>query len=534
MSSHPAPENDVNRRSFLKASVGVGAAAAAVSETVSSQSVVAAPKAKSAKVVSIGSRRELFVDEHLIERMTGAARQQLHNPVTRELSLEHDTPWEGTSCGYHSVFQDGDLYRMYYRGAQLTVIDGRLILNQHPEFYCYAESRDGIHWKKPSLGLVKFKGSKKNNIIWEGVGTHNFSPFLDSRPGCPADQKYKALGGTMREGGLFAFASPDAVTWRLLKKEPVINKGAFDSQNLAFWDAEAGCYRAYYRIFTKGITTATVWKPAGVRAIRTATSDDFFNWKDATDLTYEDSPEEQMYTNQVSSYHRAPHILVGFPMRYVERGWNPSMRALPEREHREMRSEAHERYGMGLTEAQVMFSRDGVHFKRWNDAFIPPGPERPDTWNYSHLGMASQPVETKSDLPGAARELSFYGKEGGWTGTSCTLRRYTLRLDGFVSINAPMSGGEMVTRPLRFTGKQLRLNFATSAVGSILVELQRPDGTAVPGFALKDCHEVYGDTVDREVVWKGGSDLSSLQGKAIRFRFVLKSADLYAMRVATA
>ena len=97
-----------------------------------------------------------------------------------------------------------------------------------------------------------------------------------------------------------------------------------------------------------------------------------------------------------------------------------------------------------------------------------------------------------------------------------------------------MSGGEMVTRPLRFTGKQLRLNFATSAVGSILVELQRPDGTAVPGFALKDCHEVYGDTVDREVVWKGGSDLSSLQGKAIRFRFVLKSAELYAMRVATA
>ncbi|MEE3285003.1 MAG: twin-arginine translocation signal domain-containing protein, partial [Planctomycetota bacterium] len=146
MSSHPAPENDVNRRSFLKASVGVGAAAAAVSETVSSQSVAAAPKAKSAKVVSIGSRRELFVDEHLIDRMTGAARQQLHNPVTRELSLVHDTPWEGTSCGYHTVFQDADFYRMYYRGAQLTVIDGRLILNQHPEFYCYAESRDGIHW----------------------------------------------------------------------------------------------------------------------------------------------------------------------------------------------------------------------------------------------------------------------------------------------------------------------------------------------------------------------------------------------------
>ncbi|GIT29987.1 MAG: hypothetical protein Ct9H300mP1_20330 [Planctomycetaceae bacterium] len=119
-----------------------------------------------------------------------------------------------------------------------------------------------------------------------------------------------------------------------------------------------------------------------------------------------------MYTNQVSPYHRAPHILVGFPMRYVERGWSPSMRALPERAHREMRAESHIRYGTGLTEAQVMASRDGVHFKRWNDPFIPPGPERPDTWNYSHLGMATQPVETASDLPGADRELSVYGKGG--------------------------------------------------------------------------------------------------------------------------
>jgi hypothetical protein len=54
---------------------------------------------------------------------------------------------------------------------------------------------------------------------------------------------------------------------------------------------------------------------------------------------------------------------------------------------------------------------------------------------------------TSSDLPGADRELSFYGKESGWTGTSCTLRRYTLWLDGFVSIGAEMTGGELLTRP---------------------------------------------------------------------------------------
>ena len=532
-STHPT-SSDVNRRSFLKASVAAGASAAALSETAQPDAVQAAYWTKPPRVISIGSRRELFIDSHLIEQLKGAARQELHNPVARDQAIVHDAPWEGNNCGYCTVFQDGYLYRMYYRGKQLSVVGRQLITNSHPEFYCYAESHDGIRWTKPDLGIVEFNGSKKNNIIWDGVGTHNFSPFLDKRPGCPADQKYKALGGTMREGGLFAFASPDGIRWRLLRKKPVITNGAFDSQNLAFWDETAGCYRAYWRYFTKGITEQKVWKPAGLRAIRTATSDDFFNWKNTANLVYEDSPEEHMYTNQVSPYHRAPHILVGFPMRYVERGWSPSMRALPERAHREMRAESHIRYGTGLTEAQVMASRDGVHFKRWNDPFIPPGPERPDTWNYSHLGMATQPVETASDLPGADRELSVYGKEGGWTGTSGSFRRYTLRLDGFVSIGAPMAGGELLTRPLRFTGRQLRLNFATSAVGSIRVELQRADGSPVKGFTLDDCHELFGDTVDREVVWKGDGNLSDLQGQAIRFRFELKSADLYAMRVATA
>jgi hypothetical protein len=108
-----------------------------------------------------------------------------------------------------------------------------------------------------------------------------------------------------------------------------------------------------------------------------------------------------------------------------------------------------------------------------------------------------------------------------------------LRLDGFVSISAPMAGGELLTRPLRFTGSRLRLNFATSAVGSIRVELQRADRRPIEGFTLADCHDVYGDTVDRVVSWKGGQSLERFKGQAVRMRFVLKSADLYALRVAT-
>ena len=219
--------------------------------------------------IDIGSRRELFVDDFLIERFVGKAETRLHHPIPREIAIVHDAPWEGTSSGYHTVFQDGDLYRMYYRGSQLEVKDGRLITNRHRAVYCYAESRDGIVWTKPALGRFEFDGSKQNNIVWDGVGTHNFTPFKDLRPNCPAEARYKGLGGLRGEGGLFAFKSADGIHWSLMSDTPVITNGAFDSQNLAFWDPTLGKYRAYWRTFTHGTTTEKVWKPAGHRTSST-------------------------------------------------------------------------------------------------------------------------------------------------------------------------------------------------------------------------------------------------------------------------
>jgi len=240
-----------------------------------------------------------------------------------------------------------------------------------------------------------------------------------------------------------------------------------------------------------------------------------------------DSPPEHLYTNQIKPYHRAPHIFIGFPTRYVERGWSDSMRALPELEHREMRAKASLRYGTAITEGLLMASRDGVKFKRWNDAFLRPGIERPGTWNYGHQYIAWHVVETKSPLDGAPNELSLYAGESYWTGTSSELRRYTLRLDGFVSVSAPMTGGELITKPLTFTGSKLALNFATSADGDIRVEIQDVSGKPLPGFALDDCKPIFGDSVDRSVI-----DVSSLAGKTVRLRFVLRDADLYALRFA--
>ncbi len=135
--------------------------------------------------INIGSRLEIFVDDLLIEQITGA-KLMMHQPQPREVVIVCDAPWEGNTSAYYTLFQDGELYRMYYRGAHSDLTSRE---NAHPEYVCYAQSRDGIHWEKPKLGLVEFKGSKENNILRTGPGSHNFTPFKDENPLCTADAR---------------------------------------------------------------------------------------------------------------------------------------------------------------------------------------------------------------------------------------------------------------------------------------------------------------------------------------------------------
>jgi len=475
-----------------------------------------AVSASAVEPIDVGSRLDLFVDGHLIETLTGA-RQVLHHPTPRELAIVYDKPWEGSGCGYVTVFQDGDRYRMYYRGSQLDVQEKK-VRQPHRHFCCTAESADGIHWTRPELGIVEFGGSKANNILDVGELGHDFSPFRDANPACKPEARYKGVG--RGKGGLLAFQSPDGIRWSPMNGgKPIITKGAFDTQNLVFWDAVRGEYRAYIRDFRDGI-----------RDIRTATSKDFIHWTDPVWLEWPGAPKEHIYTNQVKPYYRAPHVFIGFPTRYLDRGWAESTKALPDLEHRRLRASANRRYGTALTEGLLMSSRDGVTFHRWREAFLRPGPEHPENWKYGDKYIAWHAVETRSHIDGAPNELSLYAMEGYWTGKAAMLRRYTLRIDGFVSVAADADGGELLTKPLQFAGKHLVLNFATSVAGSIRVELQGTDGQPIEGFALTDCHDVFGDSLERVVSWKAGPDVSQLAGKPVRLRIVLRDADLYAIR----
>ena len=65
--------------------------------------------------IDIGSRLELLVDDHLVDRMSGRAELRLHPPTPREVALVGDNPWKGTLCAHYTVFRDGNRCRMYWR-----------------------------------------------------------------------------------------------------------------------------------------------------------------------------------------------------------------------------------------------------------------------------------------------------------------------------------------------------------------------------------------------------------------------------------
>ncbi len=474
------------------------------------------------EAIDIGSRLELMVDDYLIAGMSGGAELRLHSPVPREVVLMTDEPWEGNASGYVTVFEDGDRYRMYYRGWHFR-LDAESVEMPHAEVVCVAESSDGVRWSKPELGLVEYNGSKRNNIILDARDDRspaiNFVPFKDPNPNAQADARYKAVANNRGYKGLFPLRSSDGIHWTPMTDEPVITRGYFDSQNLAFWDSERGEYRDYHRDFRHG------------RDIMTCVSQDFVHWSEPVFIDYRPGRVAELYTNQIIPYFRAPHLFVGFPARYIERPWSAAIEDLPELAHRRMRASAHERYGTALSDGLFMSSRDGITFTIWPEAFIRPGLRPRDNWTYGDNFQNWGLVTTGSQFAGAADELSIYVNEGYWRGEGVSVRRYTLRVDGFVSLHAPFGGGALITKPIKFQGRNLLLNFSASAAGSIGVEILHGQvDTAIEGFGLADCVELLGDDLERPVRWTQGSDLSKLSGEVVRLRFALRDADLYAFR----
>jgi hypothetical protein len=455
-----------------------------------------------AEPIDIGSRLELFVDKLLIDKLDGVElklREPIRQPMAKSPLPERHMI---------TIIKDGDLYRAWYRDTEKSFKPP--LHTGHEAYHCrYAESRDGREWTFPKLGLFEIEGSRDNNAVWKGAPFgENFAPFLDARPGVDPNERYKAIAGYPGPGnksetgapgkGLYGFTSPDGIRWS--KRNEIIPyrkpwRHAFDSQNVAFWSEAEQQYVAYFR---------TWMEPDRLRSISRSTSKDFVTWTDPVAMD-PNLPGEHLYTQQTHPYFRTPYIYIALPTRFV-----------PGRTITTADGAVGEIKEPNVTDVLFMTSRPGSakYDRLFTQAFIRPGLDEA-RWknraNYAALNV----------VPVSPTHMLIHHRSG---------HDYLLRIDGFVSATADAKQGELLTKPITFTGESLTLNLSTTARGSLKVELQNPDGTPIPGFTLDDCREVIGDAIERDVTWRGEGNLQSLAGKPVRLRFVMTECDLYSFR----
>lgn len=454
---------------------------AAAAET---QKSLTAEKSKMDNVYDVTGKRELFIDDFLIESKRG-------------VSIKQHTPVELPSCsgkpeGYYTTIlrkPDGT-YLCYYRGVD-GVYKGRMYNNHPGEYVGVSTSRDGVKWETPDFKLFPGEAVPGNTIFYKGNAiTHNFVPFYDTNPECKAAERYKAVAGVRETKGLFAYYSADGINWKMYGNAPVIKYEPgktgghmLDSQNAVFYSAEEKCYVMYIR----------VWKTADgltkLRSFAKVVSKDFLNWSEPEFLKV-NRKGEHIYVSGLLPYARAPHYYAGAATRYFgNRG--------------------------SATDVVLLFSRRGQGIIRPSyEAWVRPGLD-PERWlnrmNYLALGIVQETPETM---------LLYHNRKK---------LMYRVRTDGFVSLNAGITTGRVTTRVLFRRGGNVEFNVATSAGGGFRVEVCDENGKAVPGYRFKDMKEFFGDKIAFTPQWKGGKTLADLPGGKFRLNLHLKECDLYSV-----
>ena len=500
------------------------------------------------RMINIKSRRECFFDSFLLNEEKTTADFRVHQPAKKECAMVINEAWENHSNSYPHIIHDGKKYIMYYV-ARGNKPDARYSI-------CYAESDDGFEWRKPALNLCEFDGSKENNIVIDQYtipdqnAYDNFCAFYDTNPACPPEKKYKACVAWCGHRTLRCFSSPDGINFSV--DCVITNKGEFDSLNRAFWDAERGRYLCYYRnehepelsvpLMDKSFQPSIIkmlydpergmYRAPGEsdkyfsREVSVIESPDFVNWTEPVRLS-DDGADMQYYTNGVMPYPRAPHIYIGLATRYVERkAWTPNYDELCGAEMRKGRIQRQEpRAGLALTDTLFIVSRDGYHFKRYDEAFMRPGPEHPYGWMYGDCYPTPYLLETPSDIPGADGEYSIYSAAGhqSYIPNEHKLYRYTIRKDGFVSLHAGGKEETIVTKPFVYEGDKLYANIETSARGSAYF-------TLISGDERYESHEIFGDSIDKRIHFLDDDAVQKCEGKEIVLEIKLLDADIYSIK----
>ena len=132
-------KHTVDKRKFARACTvcAIGAAAAILRLSVLFKSRI-----------EIGSERQFFWNSEIIDISETTAELTGHRPVKQDIVLTFDSPWEGSVSEGFNIVKLDDGYGLYYS----TYDTGDSVR------ICFASSRDGISWEKPSLGMTAFDG----------------------------------------------------------------------------------------------------------------------------------------------------------------------------------------------------------------------------------------------------------------------------------------------------------------------------------------------------------------------------------------
>lgn len=498
-------------------------------------------------MIDIGKRRECFFDDYLIDTDKTTAKKRLHKPVRRNVIMELNQPWEGSHCYFFSVLHAEEKWRMYY-------------VCQHgsDRYVAYAESDDAEHWVRPDLGIVEYQGSTHNNLIFNPQmlaeqfdfigGFDNMGVTYDENPACPADERYKMACMWIGHASLLLMMSADGI--HFTKSRLITSEGAFDSENRVFWSAEHNKYFCYYRwehdpldgndIMDRSYTDAIARKlydpmrfllrepgdgtASFLRDVRVIESKDGVNWSEQK-LIETTGKDYQLYTNGVFPYPRAPHLLVAFPMRYVERkAWTKNFEELCGREDRLKRMEKMARFGLATSDGLFMCSRDGYHFTKYDEAMFPPPAENPEAFVYGDGRVSAALVEVPSEINGADNEYMMIVNEGFRSVRGpLKLVKYTTRLDGFVSLHAGGETVQAVTKEFTYDGTELHVNIATSGRGSCYFTLQCGEESVTSV-------EVFGNATDKRVRFEDDEAVARLSGKPVTLTLTMFDCDVYSIR----
>jgi hypothetical protein len=440
--------------------------------------------------------RRLFLDAMVTEESQGLDRV-FHSAVKHEGNpvVPKTGDWEGWGpYMYGTVMWDEGKLRMWYQciGNQTGPIRG---------FVGYAESRDGIKWEKPSLGIVEWNGSSANNIVQTNEAFHIPSVFKLS------DGEWVMYGFGRETGAHMAF-SDDGLHWEVRSPDETLFKSS-DVINF---------FRDPYR--SRWVSTVKTTNRRH-RAVGIAVSEDGLTWKKllegpvfgADDL---DPDATQIYGMPVSPYQG---MYIGLPWMYHARWIKYGEYTKPE-----VMYEAQK--GSPCTvDVQFAWSWNLVQWTRTPDRkpFIGLGPE--GSFDSKMIYTARAPVVMGDKLyfyyGGFDKEHDDYKDVHGAIGLA------TIRLDGFCSMHADETEGWLISRREVFKTPRVTINAKTGQSGSVIAELIDRDNNVIPGFSRAECIPFSGDSVRHVLEWKTKAFPAEYLDADKKVRFYLKNADLY-------